>query len=309
VTKVIIGIHGLANKPPEGQLKEWWHSSLLEGLEKNRGLAAPLFEFRMVYWADLLYKYPLHNEANYTFDKLYNDEPYVAAETNALKPDKDGFSDRVRAGVFDLIGDSVDALKEHFGMDALADWLIGQLVKDLHFYYDQDRRIADKSGAEDLARIVLRRTLLNELNQLKGKSAMLIAHSMGSIIAYDALRDLGRDDPDFQLSHLVTIGSPLGLPHVKAKILKEREYDAKVRRPSVVRQGWVNFADRKDPVAADVHLSDDYEANAFGIKVKDDLVINDYRSPGKERKSNHHKSYGYLRTPELSRRVAEFLAS
>ena len=45
-----------------------------------------------------------------------------------------------------------------------------------------------------------------------------------------------------------------------------------------------------------------------GVRVKDDIVINDYRAPGQE-KRNHHKSYGYLRTPELSHLVAEFLAS
>ena len=31
--------------------------------------------------------------------------------------------------------------------------------------------------------------------------------------------------------------------------------------------------------------------------------------PEEERKNNHHKSYGYLRTPELSRLVKTFLGS
>ena len=95
---------------------------------------------------------------------------------------------------------------------------------------------------------------------------MLIAHSMGTIIAYDVLREIGHAknstyDPDFELAHFMTIGSPLGLPHVKAKILKERGY-APVRTPSVVTERWVNYADRKDPVALDVHLRDDYAENS-----------------------------------------------
>jgi hypothetical protein len=309
MAKVIVGIHGLANKPAKDRLEEWWRISLLEGLQKNAGLSAPQFDLRMVYWADLLYKHPLHSDENFSFDKLYNDEPYVPAADGALQAYEDGFMDRVRAGVFDVVGDTTDALKIHFGMDAFADWLIGRLLKDLHFYYDKQRKIADRSGGKGLAKTVLRQDLLEALGDLKGDSFMVISHSMGSVIAYDALRDLGQRDPHFEVSHLVTIGSPLGLPHVKAKIIEERGYDSRVRTPSVVRNSWVNFADRKDPVAADVHLEDDYGENAVGVKVKDDIVINDYTAPGQEQKRNHHKSYGYLRTPELSKHVAEFLAS
>lgn len=309
MAKVIIGIHGLANKPPKDELRDWWRAALVEGLQKNTGLAAPQFDFQMVYWADLLYKHPLHRDETFSFDKLYNDEPYVPAVDGALQPYEDGFLSRVRAGAFDVVGDTADALKVHFGMDALADWLIGRLIKDLHFYYDDERTIADRAGGRGLARTVLRRDLLDTLAAVKGHSIMVISHSMGSIIAYDALRDLGRSDADFAVSHLVTIGSPLGLPHVKAKIIAERDYDPQVRTPSVVRDSWANFADRKDPVAADVHLGDDYGENARGIEVMDDIVINDYTPPDRDKKRNHHKSYGYLRTPELSKHVAAFLAS
>ncbi|MFQ5769376.1 MAG: hypothetical protein ACE5HX_02490 [bacterium] len=91
------------------------------------------------------------------------------------------------------------------------------------------------------------------------------------------------------------------------KIIKERDYDPGVRSPSIVTKSWVNFADKKDPVAFDTHLGDDYGANKNGIKVADDLVANDYQAPGKNQDRNHHKSYGYLRTPELSKHIEEFL--
>jgi len=50
----------------------------------------------------------------------------------------------------------------------------------------------------------------------------------------------------------------LGLPHVKGKIIDQRAYDPQVRTPSMVKKKWVNYADRKDPVAVDVFLKDDY---------------------------------------------------
>ena len=75
---------------------------------------------------------------------------------------------------------------------------------------------------------------------------MVVAHLMGSIIAYDALRNLGREPgTQIEVPHFVTIGSPLGLPHVKGKIIEERDYDRKVRTPSLAHMSisskWARF--------------------------------------------------------------------
>ena len=104
--------------------------------------------------------------------------------------------------------------------------------------------------------------LRKTLEPLEGNRIMLIAHSMGSIIAYDVLRDLRHKFPKFQIAQFVTIGSPLGIPHVKAKIVQERTYDRpkrkRLRTPTIVTESWVNYADRRDPVAFDTHLRDDF---------------------------------------------------
>ncbi len=306
--KKIIGIHGLANKPPEADLTLWWKSALDEGL-KNRGVAHPNLPFRMVYWADLLYKNPLHIDPRFTFDKLYNDEPYIAATANTLKTYKDSWHDDLRAAVLDIGGSGIDFLKQHFGMDALADWLLDKLAKDLAFYYDDGRMLQNQTGQQEQASTLLKDRLKSVLREEKGNEIMLIAHSMGSIIAYDVLRDLGRSGKNIQVSNFVTIGSPLGLPHVKGKIVEQRGYDPEVRTPSIVTKSWINFADRKDPVAVDIYLHNDYEKNSSRVRVVDDLVKNDYHTQDKDGKPkhNHHKSYGYLRTPELSDHVKQFL--
>lgn len=306
--KVIIGIHGLANKPLENTLTKWWKDSLHEGVE-NLGGAHPNAPFRMVYWANLLYKNQMHTDAQFTFDKLYNTEPYIAAAARTLQSYKDSWRDDVRAAVLDIGGSGVDFLKQHFGMDALADWLLDKLAKDLAFYYDDERTLQNQAGQPEQARTVLKDRLKSVIREEKDNEIMLIAHSMGSIIAYDVLRDLGQSDDDIQVADFVTIGSPLGLPHVKGKIVEQRGYDPKVRTPSIVTKSWINFADRKDPVAVDIHLRDDYEENSSGVRVVDDLVKNDYHTRGKdgEPKRNYHKSYGYLRTPELSAHVKQFL--
>jgi len=94
--------------------------------------------------------------------------------------------------------------------------------------------------------------------------------------------------------HYRTIGSPLGLPTVAAHIHNEW---GNLRTPSIVGK-WVNLADPGDPVASDIHLNDDYEANAEEVKVQDDLILNNYADPSG--KHNFHKIYRYLRCPEMS---------
>ena len=312
MSKVIVGIHGLANKPEEDVLTDWWERSIREGLNKNCQIAEAEFQFEMVYWADLLHKNPQHSDKMFDFDSLYNGQPYVEAKPKSLKRYEDGFLDDIRAKALGLIGLTADMLKERFEMNKLTDWVLGKVLKDLAFYYDPKRTISDRSmpPQPEQARKVLMDELKNALRPLKGKEIMLIAHSMGTIIAYDVLRDIGQEDPGFEIAHFVTIGSPLGLPHVKGKIVEERPYAGegkeRVRTPSVVSNTWVNYADRKDPVALDTHLRDDYGPNAKKIRVKDDLVINGYLSLSDE--PNHHKSYGYLRTPELSKHIRDFLA-
>ena len=39
---VVIGIHGLKNKPEKNLLARWWVMSLQEGLQRNLDLAPPL---------------------------------------------------------------------------------------------------------------------------------------------------------------------------------------------------------------------------------------------------------------------------
>ena len=74
----------------------------------------------------------------------------------------------------------------------------------------------------------------------------------------------------------------------------------------MVTERWVNYADRKDLVAFGVHLWDNYGEIKSKIRVEDDLALNDY-SKNAEGDRNHHKSYGYLRTPEVSNHIKDFL--
>ena len=303
MSKVIVGIHGLANKLPKDEVETYWKKALVEGLEKNRQVQNPEFDFKLVYWADLLYKHPLHSDEKFYFDDLYDNWPYVEAKAEDLKEYRDSLLDGVRQSVEDVVGSAWDALRQQFGMSELVAKVIRKQFRDLNFYYDEERKIANRAGQFERARTVLRGELKAALQIEKGRDIMLIAHSMGSIIAYDVLRELAKSDPALKVSHLATIGSPLGLTPVKHNILDEF---GEVCTPSVVTQSWANFADKRDIVASDEHLADDYGPNPGGIKVQDELISNDYRRP-LDGKPDYHKIYGYLRAPEFSQYFEDFL--
>ncbi|GAA2043954.1 hypothetical protein GCM10009839_54210 [Catenulispora yoronensis] len=86
---------------------------------------------------------------------------------------------------------------------------------------------------------------------------VVIAHSLGSVVAYEALHSL----PDLRVPLLITLGSPLALPHaVHPRLLPTPVADSTrggkafgVRPPGVQR--WVNIADPGDPVAIPPRLA------------------------------------------------------
>lgn len=309
MTTVIVGVPGLANKPDKDILADWWEKSIREGLAKNCGLQDADFEFQMVYWADLLYKYPQHQDVALNFDSLYNGQPYTQAPPGPLKRHTQGRRRRVRSILFGFAESAFEAFRHRFHLNLRDDWVLGniKLLRDLDFYYDEDRRIHDRDGQPRQARRVLMDELQITLLRLEGRRIFVIAHSTGSIIAYDVLRDIGREDIAFAVADFVTIGSPLGLPTVKANIHRERESYARVpvRTPTIVTDRWVNYADPDDPITIDSRLRDDYRPNDRGIRVQDVPIFNSYLTPEGERKP--HKSYGYLRTPELSAHIRDAL--
>jgi lecithin:cholesterol acyltransferase len=291
---VLVGVHGLSRKPEPDQHKRDWIEAIREGLRRNFALdvTADRLAFDLVYWADWLGRKP--------YGPGEDTEPYVAAAGSGPLPQyRQRWSDTLLREGLDQIGDpldwaksaqSIEWVRRHTGVDDIGFALLQARLVDLGTYYaDADKRAR------------LRKQLADTLVRHDGKRIMLVAHSMGSIVAYDVLRDLGRTHPDMTISHFVTLGSPLGMPYVLDRI---RHENASVRTPSMVRR-WSNLADRHDPVAIDVHLADDFEPNDRRVVVEDALILNGYEWPA--RKHNPHKIYGYLRTPEFSDLVRNFI--
>lgn len=282
MSHVIIGVHGLANKPPQAQHEQDWVAAIKEGLERNCSLCGPPVNYKAVHWAHVNYRDPL----------IPDPEPYIPTPAGQpIKTYRDGWLDEIVSYVSKAAIDRITKEREWLGIDPITQAVLNRKLTDLGTYYE------NAATRCDLRDMIKKAVIDNQHRRIT-----IIAHSMGSIISYDALRELGQVGAQAKVENFITIGSPLGLPTVVTKIRKEWNM---LRTPSVVAKRWINFADRRDPVAFDTHLQDNYEANDNGVRVEDDLILNNYVGP--DGRANRHKIYGYLRCPEMSELMRSIL--
>ncbi|WP_245930556.1 esterase/lipase family protein [Methylobacterium radiodurans] len=272
---VIVGIHGLANKPPVDEKTRWWRTAIAEGLAGTGPTTDPVFSFAFVYWADLRYDTPLSDESNR--------EPYRPRDEAGAPQEGEAASAITAKDALAPVYAGIDRIEEATGLTLVDDLILEHRFDDL-WHYHGERRFARE----------VRDRLAERLRAYRNRRILLVAHSMGSVVAYDVLRTLEREDPVLRVAHLVTMGSPLGLAKVKLKF--EAEHGA-LRVPNNV-SAWTNLADGNDIVSIMGALDADYAESDAGISLVDKRVVNDFRRLDGE--PNHHKSYGYLRTPEFA---------
>ena len=301
MSKVIIGIHGLGNKPTKNLLKEWWEQSILEGLQKLN-FSRQDFELELVYWADILNKIPILPDATKDKNSQFLKEKYLP-EQNVGPAEPPGLrkkSAEYLARYYEkIIVDEVMSL-EH---PALTDFFIKYNMRELEAYYSH----ADfyYQGEKRSIKEVMVERLTDTLKKHKNKEIMLVAHSMGSMISHDALMD---KSDGIAIDTLVTLGSPLGQKYVINKIEAEHKSIShqRLKVPECIKKNWYNLSDPEDQIALTHSISEIYTSNSKGVKVIDKLVKNSY-SNSEDR--NPHKSYGYLRTLEFAAIVHQFIST
>lgn len=300
--KIIIGIHGLGNKPPEALLEKWWRLSIEEGLT-NLGSGRFKIPFEIVYWADVLHPRPLNPEIKESDNPLSLDEPYVKGPGKVNTQEN-----ALRIKLLSYLESQIDKIFLNddltINFKNVTDIFIRKYFQDLDAYYRHDNKPVEDPDCS--AKDAIQQRLLKILKKYKKYDVMLIGHSMGSIVAFDVL---WKYSDEIKVNTYVTIGSPLGLPVIVARVFAEQKNlnkrIIKPHAPDSVTGKWFNFSDLEDKVALDHTLADDFGLNNCGISAEDFTVINDYKINDIR---NPHKSFGYLRTPEFSVAVDEFLS-
>ncbi len=301
MAKVIIGIHGLGNKPSKETLQNWWKESMLEGL-KNTNHDFKFPEFELIYWADILHEEPLDETITDEKHPLYLKDKYVAGKvisTDIKHP--------IRKKILDWFDEAADKIFLNEDMTVnysfISEAIIRNYFKDLEAYYENGKITVNDFTF--FARDQIRNKLIEVLKKYQDDNIFLVAHSMGSIIAFDILTF---NLPKLKINTFATIGSPLGIPFVRSKIAQEKKVvlndNNKLKTPPGVQENWCNFSDLEDHVAINYSLENDFDENKSGIKAIDFIVNNNYEIDDEK---NPHKSFGYLRTPEFSNILLEFI--
>jgi subtilisin family serine protease len=289
----VIYVHGIGNKPEASVFKCQWDRALFGAEMGDRT--------RLAYWVDRE-RYPSPEDATCADgERLRPPEPeWPETGGAALKSTRDAAARRpaeqrtldaieakmLAANAPPKAGDKRAKVLPFKPVRAIVTRLITRLflhdVRD--FLFDAGRR----ARMEDT---------LRQRIAAGGGPFIVVAHSQGSMIAYDVLRTLKREDADVRL--FLTIGSPLGMDEVQ-DVLKE------VGGPLVVPEcvaRWVNVAERLDPVALDPELKGEFARSRRGVDVEDVAVRNlDWQT-------NPHSSTGYLATEAVRTLVRQVAGS
>ena len=124
---------------------------------------------------------------------------------------------------------------------------------------------------------------------------VIVCHSMGTILAYDCIRNRADCPP---IDGLITLGSPLGLDEVQDAIAPSKGH---VDFPGEKLKGpWINVFDPLDPVVGfDPHMANDYLRD--GAEVVSDIRESSW---GQWR----HNIVKYLAGPRMRAELKRLLA-
>lgn len=182
-------------------------------------------------------------------------------------------------------------------IDLFADKHVKAMLQGTNTYFnDEDNKASN-------ARKALKDVISND----QQTQTLLIGHSMGSIIAYEALYELSQEDRTRKDVNLfLTLGSPLGLRYTQERLLAYSQTDQNLL-PSNISQ-WKNVAARGDLISFDTTLADDFDLMIKAGLIEDIVdfgkgVYNWYKGPDGY---NFHSSYSYLMGPIVANIIAEW---
>jgi predicted alpha/beta hydrolase family esterase len=310
-------VHGISNKPPKQDLLRNWEDALAEG---GLDLGSKGVTTSMVYWADVMYAEPESVDAQ--FESVEEglgtaDQDEDLAWTDKLEGDEDAFVKSMRGKLrFDepspegdgfeppaTPGDEAAFTDEELKFEAIPlPWFIKRrvmkaLLRDVHHYLFNSNH-SPRPGEEYQVKDHIRKLFVEQIEEDSennpGGPHVVVSHSMGTVIAYDCLKN---DPRCKEVSGLMTVGSPLGLSEVHDNL--KPGYSQEDGYPSQrVPGSWYNVFDRLDPVAFDTHLANDYQKGGRKIVI-DDQVHNSGRW--------RHSGWKYFGQPALCNHLKTLL--
>ncbi len=302
-------IHGIANKPPQDLLLDIWIDALASdgGLDlDSEGVSST-----MVYWADVMYASPAGSESAQESLSQEDTDPVIDGGDwqQQLTADQRQWLDTLVTklgieaappGGDDSFTADPSSASHEFEAIPLPWWLkrrlMRTLLRDVHHYLFA-AETNPRPGETYQVQPELRSRFTSALEEGAAQSGphVVVSHSMGTVIAYDCLKQVeGCPGVDA----LLTLGSPLGLEEMQTPM--KPGYSRQDGFPSERVSGrWVNIYDRLDPVAGlDPKLANDYRRAG-------DFIVEDINQQSSG--SWRHSITKYLAGSKLRPALAELL--
>ncbi|MFE7276734.1 serine peptidase [Streptomyces sp. NPDC057623] len=284
----VVAVHGVGNSfgtdVTETRLEELRAlkaSAWTRELALSVGITPSRFDLDFAYYADKLVTGP---EAQGIDDDDFSDDP-LAQELAAAWAQELGVATEV------MQGHATVPLRE------LSSWIArkfdlaeGPLRVFIQILF---REVVAYLRAEDCTeRLAARAEVAKRIEQHQPQ--IVIAHSLGSVVAYEALHAV----PDLEPQLFLTLASPLALPRAVFERLIPRPNGVApalrgARPPGVQR--WVNIADPGDPVAIPPRLSSYFD----GIALDHTTVVGFL--------FDFHNAANYLRSSTTGATIAPYL--
>ncbi len=251
--RTVIYCHGISNMPTEPQLRSEWDQALFGADQGERT--------RMAYWVDRE-RYP--QPASVSIRSIGDENALLQPQADSLLEASIKGSDSpadsaafVAAITQQLEQAAQEAARQDaamggpavLSMEAKGLWSPVTALFTKAFLADVNDFLFNQGKRARMVQTVKDRVSTG------GGPFVVIGHSQGSMVTYQALMELAEELPELEVDLLLTIGSPLGLPQV-TDVLHQWHGKA-LPIPAAVKR-WVNIAQDGDIVCLDQSLADEY---------------------------------------------------
>lgn len=291
--KQIIFVPGKNPKPETSLHRELLWRSLVEGVRRaDNNLAASLNnhydQFQLIGWNYLYY----HANKDSTVDL-----PWIDALINKHGPSKQDIREanswNIKLSRLLLTAaDHVPLLIQLLPQE------VRSTANEIDRYFNNVGNVADKMRG--MLKVKLRPMLERK------EAVFLIGHSLGSVIAYDALWELSHQEHIKGKVDFLTLGSPLGMHYIKKRLLGMKDPN-QASYPALIHH-WINIAAEGDVTALERNFKKSFRSmlqQGLVDSIEDhcDGIYNYYsNSMG----LNPHRSYGYLVNPVVGNIIANW---
>jgi hypothetical protein len=292
-TKQIIFVPGKNPKAePEHHSKLLWRT-LVEGVRRADSavadeLQACYAQFHLVGWNYIYY---------HVYKDITSDIPWIDALINKHGPTEQDIRDAHSWNIW--LSRLVLTLGDHIPLlIRLLPEAVRSTAQEIDRYLNNTDDIARK------IRALLKQTLRPMLEQ--EDDVLLIGHSLGSVIAYDTLWELSRQEGIKGKVDFLTLGSPLGMHYIQRRLLGmnnhgENSYPDRIRH-------WINLSAEGDVAALNRNLNESFHTMlelglVESIEDHSHGIYNFFRS---DAGLNSHRSYGYMVNPAVGSIIANW---